>query len=313
MDTRTILFFENVLEWQWTGPERTGTTGWGGTETNLDRRRLEMSEKENNIITMRAASGSVRRVVCRWILALATLAALVFVSAGPSRAQSENATSKSATAETAKPVAEKAPTKGQREGIKVHGWWTIEVRNPDGKVVSHTEFENSLVQPGGAADLTMLLTGTQVVGGYRIDLADTSANLTGPCQPFPNVAVTTCTLFGSLISPTPSTFGDQVSACPGPAGQCFPLSITASTSSFTVSGTAISYAANGKITDVFLMPITCPNFTAPPLPISSVSPSTCAATRGGVVDYLTHATLATPVQIPAAGQSIAVTVQISFQ
>ena len=34
--------------------------------------------------------------------------------------------------------------KGTQEGIKVHGHWTIEVRNPDGKVVTHTEFENAL-------------------------------------------------------------------------------------------------------------------------------------------------------------------------
>jgi len=34
---------------------------------------------------------------------------------------------------------------GLATGIKVKGWWTIEVRNPDGKVASHTEFENALV------------------------------------------------------------------------------------------------------------------------------------------------------------------------
>src|SRR5579863_1311210 len=102
MDTRTILFFENVLEWQWIGPERTGTTGWGGTGTNLDRRRLEMSERKNNGIAVRAAGGSEWRatpkMLRRWILALAALAALVFVPAEPSRAQSQSATSNTAVA-----------------------------------------------------------------------------------------------------------------------------------------------------------------------------------------------------------------------
>ncbi len=34
------------------------------------------------------------------------------------------------------------------EGIKVHGHWTIEIRNPDGSLASHSEFENSLADSG---------------------------------------------------------------------------------------------------------------------------------------------------------------------
>ena len=52
-------------------------------------------------------------------------------------AQPASQTGQTATAGTA--------AKGTQEGIKVHGHWTIEVRNPDGKVVTHTEFENVLV------------------------------------------------------------------------------------------------------------------------------------------------------------------------
>jgi hypothetical protein len=37
---------------------------------------------------------------------------------------------------------------GQKEGIKVHGHWTIDVRNPDGKLVTHREFENALDSEG---------------------------------------------------------------------------------------------------------------------------------------------------------------------
>jgi hypothetical protein len=46
---------------------------------------------------------------------------------------------------------------GPQEGIKVHGHWVIDVHNPDGTLVSHTEFENAL-KPGGAVALSMLLT-----------------------------------------------------------------------------------------------------------------------------------------------------------
>jgi len=274
-----------------------------------------MSERENNSILVRAASGSVRRVVRhmlrRWILALAALTALVFVPPAPSQARSQSAASKSATAAPAKPIAGASPTKGQREGINVHGWWTIEVRNPDGNVVSHTEFENTLVQPSGAATLTSILTGTLVPGGYAIILADSLDGGGGPCEPS-NVGSQSCLLFGSLTSPTPTTF-TYVDNCPGQPGQCFPLSITPGSTGFTVGGTATSFFASQHITDVYLDVLTCPS-SAPPAPssINAVSPSACAAGLAGLVS-LTHATLATPVLVPAAGQSIAVTVQLSFQ
>jgi hypothetical protein len=37
---------------------------------------------------------------------------------------------------------------GGSEGIKVHGDWTIEIRNPDGSLVSRHEFENALTDAG---------------------------------------------------------------------------------------------------------------------------------------------------------------------
>jgi hypothetical protein len=44
-----------------------------------------------------------------------------------------------------------------REGIKVHGHWVIEVRNPDGSIASRREFENALT-PEGTKQLAVLLT-----------------------------------------------------------------------------------------------------------------------------------------------------------
>ena len=57
---------------------------------------------------------------------------------------------------------------GPQEGIKVHGHWTITVRNPDGTIASTREFENALLEgtAGGAELLTALLTDlTLRVGG----------------------------------------------------------------------------------------------------------------------------------------------------
>jgi hypothetical protein len=39
----------------------------------------------------------------------------------------------------------------QSEGIKVHRRWTIDVRQPDGKLVSHHEFDNALTEDGACA------------------------------------------------------------------------------------------------------------------------------------------------------------------
>ena len=65
----------------------------------------------------------------------------------------------------------------QSEGIKVHGRWTIEVRNADGTLVSRTEFENALAPHdsfdglgGGAGALAGLLSRTYSVRAWRIHL-----------------------------------------------------------------------------------------------------------------------------------------------
>src|SRR5437879_3747133 len=40
-----------------------------------------------------------------------------------------------------------APAGGPQEGIQVHGAWTIDVREPDGTLVEHREFENAFQNP----------------------------------------------------------------------------------------------------------------------------------------------------------------------
>ncbi len=63
---------------------------------------------------------------------------------------------------------------GQKELIKVHGHWTIDVRNPDGTLVSHNEFENSL-QPVGVATLPMILGRKSTAGSWQIALYSVGA------------------------------------------------------------------------------------------------------------------------------------------
>lgn len=56
-----------------------------------------------------------------------------------------------------------------QEGIKVHGHWMIEVRNPDGTLAEHREFENAL-GPNGNYLLTHFLARQDSVGGWGVVL-----------------------------------------------------------------------------------------------------------------------------------------------
>jgi hypothetical protein len=281
-------------------------------------------------------------------LVLAALLAMVLANSLAGRAQA-SATSPAAPAAapakaapaTRPAVPAKRQPGGTHEGIKVHGHWMIEVKGSDGKLVSHTEFENALVQPGGSASLSALLLGAETLGGYEVVMTSSATANIGPC-PLTNSGATACILMGSLLSPEPAGFG-LVGSCGGtgfpyqisPAGPCFPLSIGAVTLSsgeyvgLTFSGTAVA-SASGQITDVYLDPVVCSAGTSSGPGAASDSANNCAQGSGGFIGVgsLTHATLpasgsgapcgaagqiSCAVNVPAAGDSINVSVTISFQ
>ena len=64
------------------------------------------------------------------------------------------------------------------DSIKVHGHWTIDVRNADGTLASHNEIENEL-QPTGTSALTGLLAGNYTAPRWRIQLS--GAEGSGAC------------------------------------------------------------------------------------------------------------------------------------
>jgi hypothetical protein len=59
------------------------------------------------------------------------------------------------------------PAKPASEGIKVHGLWVIDVKNPDGTLAEHRVFENSLQDSN---TLVGLLGGYYVAGDFGIRL-----------------------------------------------------------------------------------------------------------------------------------------------
>jgi hypothetical protein len=113
----------------------------------------------------------VSRIAPQGMLLVGLLAtALTCVCAGQSQSTA------SASAPNSKPVAAAAksgavvplgisrPASGLKSGVKVHGYWKIDVKNPDGRLASHTEFENSLTtgDPNGLSGddaLSLLLSG----------------------------------------------------------------------------------------------------------------------------------------------------------
>ncbi len=61
------------------------------------------------------------------------------------------------------------------EGIKVHGHWSIVIKDSDGSVASRHEFENSLAPPGGPGFLTQVMARAGTPGYYGIKLVNSQA------------------------------------------------------------------------------------------------------------------------------------------
>lgn len=75
---------------------------------------------------------------------------------------------------------QESATRRPDEGIQVHGHWTIELRDPDGTVAGHHEFENALVNQG-AQVLATLLQGSAPRGLWIIQAGTPMGG--GPCTP----------------------------------------------------------------------------------------------------------------------------------
>jgi len=231
--------------------------------------------------------------------------------------------------------------KGQHEGITVHGHWTIEVRNPDGTVVTHREFENAL-QPGGYGPLAALIAGNSSSaglfigldmkaaavdkGGYGAGLVariDDYKTAGGPC-----FTGNTQQGFGCLITTTVLGPVSQVTCSGGVSACSTTLSPNAPTltainayngNGIQLSGTA-SAGFSSTISDVETFLYTCDN---------TVSPQGCSTLSGYPSVPLTDVVIFTerdldgntaagaaagdPMPVPViAGQTVSVTVVISF-
>lgn len=270
----------------------------------------------------------------------------VAVSAPEAKAQPEQSIAKVAPSTTvaaskaaAAPV-EKSPANGEREGIKVHGHWTIEVRNPDGTVDKHVEFENQicpdqtytrpgtlLTEPasgtfvGGAAFFAQVASGSSVPGAWQIVLgsaADANA------APIPSGCVTPLDVWTPFDHAgfAPSDLINIIQSNDSAASNCVNSEIAGANTencsltlapppigpNIALSGTyLVSATSSGNIDVVSTVNNWCGSlFDTPALCLSGGSggqlPAIVTGTQlpGGAVYY-------------SGGQTIAVTVQISFQ
>jgi len=239
----------------------------------------------------------------------------------------------------AQPATFQAPAKtapsGMNQGILVSGYWKIDVRNPDGSLDKHVEFENSLTSNALYFTLPGALfgfTGDRQIGvdapSIGVNSGASQQNSNTVYFPFSgNKESSPCgNNNGCLIAESNSAayYQCQYIALVGPsdgynAPSCFNgLSMSyggSSGSSPVLSGSFIAPQA-GTINDVwsyitFCMPgyLSIANPVACPLPANTPPPSTTSPPVASVDLDLTSYTLPTPIQV---GQGQSVNVQVAF-
>ena len=175
----------------------------------------------------------------------------------------------------------------QVEGIKVHGHWTIEVRDPDGTLVERREFDNAIASSGNMI-LTNILGRNKTVGNWQIWTVSQGASEV--CEDPAATPHANCHI---------AEAGD-----PGATNNNFfeTLSVSASSdpSSLNLSGYLIAQR-DGSIYSVNTVVFTCDG---------DVAPDACVGTSGSSA-WVTDTILPSPV--PAlTGQQVLVNVVISF-
>lgn len=207
------------------------------------------------------------------------------VAPAPNAAVGPIAASSVATAATSSPSGG-AP----QEGIKVHGHWTIEVKNPDGSLAECREFDNAIAAYG-ISELPRVLGRVDSVGGWALILnavnSTDNAFLNAGGQPD----------LGAIMEATyqnssnPNIFKNLTPAVPNSGMNAGKL---------VLSGTATAQR-NGKIE------VVTSAFAALP----STSPPSSTYLISDIMGTFTGTTLANAVTV-SNGQQIAVTVVISF-
>jgi hypothetical protein len=200
---------------------------------------------------------------------------------------------------------------GTHEGIKVHGHWVIDVKNPDGSLAAHRDFENSIFYDGNQL-LTDILVGAIVPAGLNLLLCDLSAGS--------NPTSASCNGTSVFFEEPGSGVASKCTA----AGLCFPVLSEPLPlgGPLTVTGTATlpqplpSNVSAITINAVYSLVAACLTSTTTGgqatyvAPNSAYTPASCFAATTGDSYFFTGASIA-PVTV-SGGQSVTVTFNLSF-
>jgi len=193
--------------------------------------------------------------------------------------------SRPAVPEAAPEAVPSGATSGPVEGLRVHGHWTIEVRNPDGTVVERRDFENALSIGSGDVHLVNVLARTRAAGTWTITANGNPNQICEEPAGTPNI----CWIMEST-DPTPSV------------GNVYKTLTTSVSGGTLVLNGTVTAQRDGQITSVS----TRDNYCA-----SSVSPASCTGGSTAGSFGFTATLLGTPVSV-LTGQQVQVRVVISF-
>ena len=189
---------------------------------------------------------------------------------------------------------EKAYSGGKNEGIKVHGHWVLEIKNPDGSLASRHEFENALTTSSclnvcGNVGLAQLLTGQYFATEWVVALAYTDAACQQNPQSCSNCPSATLCNYISI----------QQIGCTGvPLCSSLTVGLNGTSTALVLSGLSAPVVASGTISLVRTVFFNCP--------LSSNGPA-CFQNQPGI--FFTAANTNLTIQ---PGQAVSVTVTISF-
>lgn len=191
------------------------------------------------------------------------------------------------------------PSQGEiHSEFKVHGHWAIDVRNADGTLVSHTEFENALALPGTTL-LTEFLGRTSIPGNWLIFLTD--GGNAGAC--------------GSGVNNPPLKCVISEPNDPGSANLIQTNTLIVTTTPATTSGSA-QLILRGNTTAMFNSSVAAVETGLAHCKRTATTIPTACAQYGSTSTFLgnetfSHATLTTPVPVNA-GQIIQITITFTF-
>jgi len=183
---------------------------------------------------------------------------------------------------------EKTDSRGNNEGVKVHGHWVLEIKNPDGSLASRHEFENSLASAtnSGPTLLSGLLSGQFSAGPWMVYVQ------------FNDVAGTTL-----VVAESAAVCTHLLSQNPA-GGPCSSTLTVSSGTPLVLQGTTPASPSAGTFIQVGSSMYPCAGVSS----AVSCEPAAIPATTYGLL-FTTAALSGITVQ---AGQAVTVTVTISF-